>query len=67
MKLALFQTQEQLNEWARREVELIRNNGLRIAKEGLERARQTGRDVEWHEGNVKYLERKIRKYERMIK
>ena len=67
MKIAMFKTQEQLNAWAIGMANACRDNGLKVAREQLAEAIRTGRDIEWHEGNVRYIERKIKKYERMVK
>lgn len=65
MKLAVFSKPQELADWHNREADLIEANGLRLAKEMLARARKTGHDVKWHEGNVKSIERKVRKHRRL--
>lgn len=46
MKLAMFTTKESLVTWYKNEIEAIRNNGLRQAKEEYEAALQ-GEGKEW--------------------
>lgn len=86
MKIPVFTTKESLVAWYEREIESIRNNGLKQAKEDLEKAlkgesRKTWmkfnnidesnneiweQHLDWLRGNVAYLERKIKKYQRII-
>ena len=89
MKIAMFTTKEAFVEWHQREIEAIRKNGLKFAKEQYEKAlRGEGKEawLKWNnasidsegademwahyldylKGDVAYLERKIKKYERAI-
>lgn len=86
MKVPFFSTKESLANWARREAELIRTNGLdcarreyaavcagqgkaewlkwnRIPADRADELWQT--HIDWHKKNVAYLERKVRKLERL--
>lgn len=86
MKLAMFTTKESLVNWHKNEIEAIRNNGLKMAKEEYEAAlrgegkewwmrwnnipeteeEHWNRHLDWLREQVEYLERKIRKYQRVI-
>lgn len=86
MKIPVFTTKESLVAWYEKEIEAITNNGLRQAKEDLEKALNgesrkawmkfnnidESNDEVWEQhliwlrGNVAYLERKIKKYQRII-
>ena len=65
MKLAMFSTPQQFADWHNKEADLIEANGLKQAREALAMARRAGKDVKWHEGNVKSIERKIKKYRKL--
>ena len=86
MKLGMFTTKEALVNWYQNEIEAIRNNGLKNAREEYEAALK-GEGKEWWmrwnhipeteeerwnshldylKDQVEYLERKIRKYQRVI-
>jgi hypothetical protein len=86
MKIPVFTTKESLIAWYEREIEAITNNGLRQAKEDLEKALNGEyrrawmkfnnidesndeiweQHLDWLRGNVKYLENKIKRYQRII-
>ena len=84
MKLAMFTKKESYVEWLTREIEAIRNNGLKTAVAEYEKAlRGEGKDawmnfnkttseaawanhLMWLEGNVKYFQCKIKRYQREI-
>ena len=84
MKLGVFTTKEELVNWYTNEIEAIRNNGLKLAREMYEAAlKGEGKEswmkfnnttdeavwihhLRWLKNQVKYHERKIKKYEREI-
>ena len=84
MKLGMFTTKEALVNWYQNEIEAIRNNGLKNAKEMYEAALKGegkeewmafnnttdegmwNRYLAWLKDQIKYLENKIKKYQREI-